>query len=100
MRLRFVTEAQVTEALATQLHLATVSLDPLPEIAPSTLQRIPAATARLFGVVPVEYREDDRTLVVATAEPLKAARLEELREHAHCWIVPKLAARTSLIRAI
>lgn len=100
IRLNLVTEAQVTESLATQLNVATARLDPLPHVPPAVLARIPATMAHAWLVLPLECREDEKTLIVATSELLKGQRLEELRARSRCWIVPKLASRSALTHAI
>lgn len=100
LRLNFVTEIQVVQALAKQLNLAVVPLDPLPEIPDAAKARVSAELAYAHCVLPLELREEERTLVVATTDALKGARLEALRAHARCWILPKLAPRSALLAAL
>src|SRR5690606_10803825 len=100
VRLSLVTETQVAEALGAQLHLPVTPLQPPPTPAPPLLARIPASLAHAAGVLPLELQEEGRVLVVATDGPLRGERLEQLRTHACCWILPKLAPETALRRAL
>jgi hypothetical protein len=61
--------------------------------------KIPAETARDFAVLPLQLRDEGRTLVVAVADPLNVRHLDELRAVTKCRIVPNVAGRTSIARA-
>lgn len=100
VRLQLVTELQVTEALAEQLHLPVDPLDPLPTPEPDLLARIPATLALGGSILPLELQEQGRVMVVAVSGPLRGERLEQLRSHARCWILPRLAPESVLRRAL
>lgn len=100
VRLNFVSEEDVTAALGEQLHLPTVQIDDRTQVPETVLERIPAALARSYLVLPLELTEQQRVLVVACADAIRGARLDELRVASRCWIMPRLAPRSALVRAI
>jgi cellulose synthase/poly-beta-1,6-N-acetylglucosamine synthase-like glycosyltransferase len=83
-------EAQLLEALARQHGLETCRPDPA-AIAFDALLQLPYAAALHYGVLPVEFRRPAK-LVVASAEILSQAELDELACVAGLEIQPKLAA--------
>jgi type IV pilus assembly protein PilB len=100
IRMGLVTEVDITRALASQLNVAAVAPEALAAPPPALLARIPSRLAHALQVLPLEERAEERTLVVAMAEVLKGDRLEQLREHVRCWVVPRLAPPAALGRAI
>lgn len=103
VRLALVSEGQLTAFLAQQFQLSPVELDAGLSLPPAVLARVPAALAHALCALPLAYREEERCLVIAVAEPLRGERLERLRSHAQCWLLPRLAPeralRGALIRA-
>lgn len=99
VRLNFVTGAQLASVLALQQGVVAIDLEAV-TVMPAALARIPAEVAHDLQVVPLELAENDRLLVVATADVPHGARLEALREVARAWIVPRLVSRSSLVRAL
>src|SRR6478609_2966166 len=79
VRMGFVTEELLIKALSKQLNLPTVNLDAVQTLPPQVKAKIPAATARELGVLPVQLRDDGRTLVVVMADPLNVALQDDLR---------------------
>lgn len=100
VRMNFVSEDILVRALSKQLAIPAVNLDAVKEIPAHVLNRVPLQTARDFAVLPVQLRDDGKTLVVAIADPLNVRQLDELRAVTRCRIVPNVAGRTAIARAM
>jgi hypothetical protein len=100
VRMNFVSEDVLVRALSKQLAIPAVNLEAVKEIPPNVLNRVPLQTARDFAVLPLQLRDDGKTLVVAIADPLNVRQLDELRAVAKCRIVPNVAGRTAIARAM
>jgi type IV pilus assembly protein PilB len=75
MSLGHVTRSDLARALAEQAGMPFVDLEKNPPN-PTAVQRVDAATARAFGVIPVSL--NGRELIVALADPLNASVLNDL----------------------
>jgi hypothetical protein len=100
VRMNMVSEDILVRALSKQLAIPAVNLDAVNEIPPHVLNRIPLQTARDFAVLPLQLRDDGKTLVVAIADPLNVRQLDELRAITKCRIAPNVAGRTAIARAM
>jgi hypothetical protein len=100
VRMNLVSEDILVRALSKQLAIPAVNLDAVKEIPPHVLNRVPVQTARDFAVLPLQLRDDGKTLVVAIADPLNVRQLDELRGVTKCRIVPNVAGRTAIARAM
>ncbi|WP_309888663.1 hypothetical protein [Archangium sp.] len=100
VRMNLVSEDILVRALSKQLAIPAVNLDAVKEIPPHVLNRVPVQTARDFSVLPLQLRDDGKTLVVAIADPLNVRQLDELRGVTKCRIVPNVAGRTAIARAM
>jgi hypothetical protein len=100
VRMNLVSEDILVRALSKQLAIPAVNLDAVKEIPPPVLNRVPIQTARDFSVLPLQMRDDGKTLVVAIADPLNVRQLDELRGVTKCRIVPNVAGRTAIARAL
>jgi hypothetical protein len=100
VRMEMVSEDILVRALAKQLAIPAVNLDAVKDIPPYVLSRIPLQMARDFSVLPVQLRDEAKTLVVAIADPLNVRQLDELRSVTRCRIAPTVAGRTTIARAI
>lgn len=99
VRMSLVSEDILVRALSKQLNIPAVNLDAVQTIPGHVRAKIPAQTARDFAVLPLQLRDDGKTLVVAVADPLNVRHLDELRAITKCRIVPNVAGRTSIARA-
>ncbi|MDY7229424.1 hypothetical protein [Hyalangium rubrum] len=99
VRMSLVSEDILVRALSKQLNIPAVNLDAVQMIPPHVRAKIPAQTARDFAVLPLQLRDDGKTLVVAVADPLNVRHLDELRAISKCRIIPNVAGRTSIARA-
>ncbi len=99
VRMSLVSEDILVRALSKQLNIPAVNLDAVQTIPSHVRAKIPSQTARDFAVLPLQLRDDGKTLVVAVADPLNVRHLDELRAITKCRIVPNVAGRTSIARA-
>jgi hypothetical protein len=99
VRMSMVSEDILVRALSKQLNIPAVNLDAVQSLPAHVRAKIPAQTARDFAVLPLQLRDDGKTLVVAVADPLNVRHLDELRAITKCRIVPNVAGRTSIARA-
>ncbi|WP_224245650.1 GspE/PulE/PilB domain-containing protein [Hyalangium gracile] len=99
VRMSLVSEDILVRALSKQLNIPAVNLDAVQTLPPHVRSKVPAQTARDFAILPLQLRDDGKTLVVAVADPLNVRHLDELRAITKCRIVPNVAGRTSIARA-
>jgi type II secretion system (T2SS) protein E len=99
VRMSLVSEDILVRALSKQLNIPAVNLDAVQTVPGHVRAKIPAQTARDFAVLPLQLRDEGKTLVVAVADPLNVRHLDELRAITKCRIVPNVAGRTSIARA-
>ena len=93
-----VNEAAVLRVLQQQLGLALIDLTDT-VVDDQALARIKEETAKKYGALPIEI-EGRSTLVVAMADPLNVAALEDLRFHSGMFIRPVLASTEQIFEAI
>ncbi|MEQ1833196.1 MAG: ATPase, T2SS/T4P/T4SS family [Candidatus Eisenbacteria bacterium] len=98
LALQMVEESQLMALLQRQLGMPLLDLDVLPADE-QALAKIKEEMARRYVALPVEI-EGRKTLVVAMADPLNVAALEDLRFHAGMFIKPVLAAPSQILEAI
>ncbi|HLK99299.1 MAG TPA: hypothetical protein VK539_01900 [Myxococcaceae bacterium] len=99
VRMSMVSEDILVRALSKQLNIPAVNLDAVQTVPQHVRAKIPSQTARDFAVLPLQLRDDGKTLVVAVADPLNVRHLDELRAISKCRIVPNVAGRTAIARA-
>lgn len=100
VRMEFLTEELLVKALSKQLGIPAVNLDAVQGIAPHVKAKIPVEVAREFDVVPMQLRDDGKTLVVAMAEPQHIEHVDLIRARANCRVIVQVAGRSSISRAI
>lgn len=99
VRMNIVTEDMLVKALSKQLNLPAVNLDSIASIPPHVRGKIGIDIARDLVALPLQLRDDGRTLVVAMAEPQNVRHLDTLRAVSRCKIMPQVAGRQSIARA-
>ncbi|MBI3182201.1 MAG: general secretion pathway protein GspE [Myxococcales bacterium] len=100
VRMSLITEDLLVKALAKQLNIPPASLDQIEAIPPHVKAKLPVERARDIPAVPLQLRDEGKTLLVAMAEPQDVRALDTLRAVSRCRIVPLVAGRTSIARAI
>jgi type IV pilus assembly protein PilB len=98
LRLGFLREDQLMSLLQRQLSLPLVDLEATP-CDEQAVAKVKEEMARRYLALPIEI-EGRKTLVVAMADPLNVAALEDLRFHAGMFIKPVLASPTQINEAI
>lgn len=99
VRMSLVTEDILVRALSKQLGLQSAPLDSIQGIPPHVKAKVPAATARDYFALPLQLRDEGKTLVVAMVDPQNVEQIDALRAVSKCRIVPQLAGRTAIGRA-
>jgi hypothetical protein len=100
VRMQIVTEEMMVKALSKQLNVAAVNLDSISAVPPHVRDKLPAQTAEGLTVVPLQLRDEGKTLVVAMSEPQNIRHMDTLRAVTKCRIIPQLAGRQSIARAL
>ncbi len=99
VRMNFVTEDLLVKALSKQLGLVTVNLETVPTIPDHVKAKIPIEVARDLVALPLQLRDEGRTLVVVMAEPQNIKHVDTLRSVSRCRIVTQIAGRQAIARA-
>ncbi len=98
VKLGFVSEQTLLRLLQQQLSLPLVDLNEV-VVDEQVLACVKEELAKKYVALPIEI-EGRSTLVVAMADPLNVAALEDLRFHSGMFIQPVLAAPSSILEAI
>jgi hypothetical protein len=99
VRMSLVTEDILVKALSKQMAVPTAALDSVQGIPPHVRAKIPANLARDMTVLPLQLRDDGKTLVVAMASPQNLSSLDTLRVVSKCKIVAQIAGPVAIARA-
>jgi type IV pilus assembly protein PilB len=97
IRMGLVSEQQLLLVLQRQLGLPLVDLNDT-AADEEAVTKVKEEVARKYGAIPLEI--DGRTLVVAMADPLNVAALEDLRFHTGLFVRPVLASASQIQEAI
>ena len=98
VRMSLVTEDLITRALSKQLGITAVNLSALDTPGPEVMRRVPIRVAEDLHVVPLQLKDEGKTLVVAMTDPMNVQYLDTLRAVSRCRISPVLAGRSSIER--
>lgn len=99
VRMNFVTEDMLVRALSKQMGVPSVNLESVPGVPPHVRAKIPAEVARDLVALPLQLRDEGKTLVVAMAEPQNLKQIDLLRSVTRCRIVTQLAGRQAIARS-
>jgi hypothetical protein len=100
VRMSLLTEDLLVRALSKQMGIAAVNLETFAEIPDQLKAKIPANVARELDLVPIQLKEDGRTLIVAMSEPQNVEHVDLIRARTGCRIIVQLAGKTAIARAI
>ncbi|HZA50614.1 MAG TPA: hypothetical protein VE549_07725 [Myxococcaceae bacterium] len=100
VRMSLVTEDLLVRALSRQMGVPAINLETIQQITDQVKAKVPLQVARELEMVPIQLKEDGKTLVVAMAEPQNVGVVDSLRARTGCRIVTHLAGRTAIARAI
>ncbi len=99
VRMSLVTEEILVKALSWQLAIPLVNLDSVDSVPAHVLAKLPIQAAKDLAVLPLQLRDDGKTLVVAMGEPQNVRSLDTLRALSKCRIVAQIAGRTAIAKA-
>lgn len=99
VRMNLVTEDMLVKALSKQLNIPAVNLEAVQGVPPHVRAKIPPDIARDLVALPIQLRDEGRSLVVAMAEPQNIKHLDTLRSVSRCKVVPQVAGRQAIARA-
>ncbi len=97
VRLDFIKEEEVTQALTTQFGFPYLPLDNY-EIEPEVIKLVPENVARQYWLVPID--RIGNTLTVAMADPLNTHAIEDVEFMTKCKVQPFVTTVTSIKEAI
>lgn len=99
VRMNFLTEDMLVKALSKQMNVPSVNLETIQGIPPHVRGKVPPEVARDLVVLPLQLRDDGKTLLVAMAEPQNLKHLDTLRSVTRLRITSQLAGRQAIARA-
>ncbi len=99
VRMNFLTEDMLVKALSKQMNVPSVNLESIQGVPPHVRAKVPPEVARDLVALPLQLRDEGKTLLVAMAEPQNLKQLDTLRSVSRCRIVPQLAGRQAIAKA-
>ncbi len=99
VRMNILSEEMLVKALAKQLNIQAVNLDSIQGVAPHVLAKIPMDVARDLTALPLQIRDEGKTLIVAMSEPQNLGHIDTLRSISRCRIIPQIAGRSAIAKA-
>jgi hypothetical protein len=99
VRMRVVSEDMLVKALSKQLNVPTVNLDAVQDVPAAVKAKVSVEMARDLLALPLQLRDEGKTLVVVLAEPQNLKLIDSLRAATRCKIVPQIASRQAISRA-
>ena len=97
--MNILSEEMLVKALSKQLNIPAVNLDSVQGVPAHVLAKIPADVARDLTALPLQLRDDGKTLVVAMSEPQNLRHIDTLRSISRCRIIVQIAGRTAIAKA-
>lgn len=99
VRMNFLTEDMLVKALSKQMNVPSVNLESITSVPPHVRAKVPPEVARDLVALPLQLRDEGKTLLVAMAEPQNLKHLDTLRSVSRLRIVSQLAGRQAIARA-
>ena len=99
VRMNFLTEDMLVKALSKQMNVPAVNLDSIEGIPAHVRAKVPADVARDLVALPLQLRDEGKTLLVAMAEPQNLKHLDTLRSVSRCRITAQLAGRQAIAKS-
>lgn len=99
IRMGLLSEDLLAKALSRQLGLPIANLDAIESLPPAARRKIPPQTVRDMGVLPLQLKDEGRTLLVAMTDPLNLQIQDDLRALTRCRVQVQIASRSALKRA-
>lgn len=99
VRMNALTEDMLVKALSKQTGIISVNLDSIESIPQQVRAKVSAQMARDLSVLPLQLRDEGRTLIVAMADPTQLNHIDTLRKVSRCRIQVQLAGRSAIAKA-
>lgn len=99
VRMNFLSEDMLVKALSKQMNVPAVNLETVAVIPAHVRSKIPREVARDLVALPLQLRDEGKTLLVVMAEPQNLKQLDILRSVSRARIHPQLAGRQAIARA-
>lgn len=99
VRMNFLTEDMLVKALSKQMNVPAVNLDAVESIPAHVRAKVPVEVARDLVALPLQLRDEGKTLLVAMAEPQNLKHLDTLRSVSRCRITAQLAGRQAIAKS-
>jgi hypothetical protein len=99
VRMNILSEDMLVKALSKQLGIVAVNLASVQTIPPHVKSKIPAEIARNLVAVPIQVRDEGKSLIVAMAEPQNLKSLDTLRSVSKCKIIAQVAGTSAIQKA-
>lgn len=99
VRMNFLTEDMLVKALSKQMNVPAVNLDAIESIPAHVRAKVPSEVARDLVALPLQLRDDGKTLLVAMAEPQNLKHLDTLRSVSRCRITAQFAGRQAIAKS-
>jgi hypothetical protein len=99
VRMSVLSEDMLVKALSKQLAIPAVNLQSIQDIPAHVRAKVPLEIARSLLAVPLQLRDEGKSLMVAMAEPQNLKSLDTLRSVSRCKIVPQIAGKTAISKA-
>ena len=99
VRMNFLTEDMLVKALSKQMNVPAVNLDAIESIPAHVRAKVPVEVARDLVALPLQLRDDGKTLLVAMAEPQNLKHLDTLRSVSRCRITAQFAGRQAIAKS-
>ena len=99
VRMNFLTEDMLVKALSKQMNVPAVNLDAIESIPAHVRAKVPVDVARDLVALPLQLRDDGKTLLVAMAEPQNLKHLDTLRSVSRCRITAQFAGRQAIAKS-
>lgn len=98
LRLKILTEKDITSTLGEHLSMETVIFDDVSKINMNAARLVPESIAKRFGLV--AFGEDNDSLIVAMADPLNVVALDTIKLKLKRTIKPVLSSPEQIRKAI
>jgi hypothetical protein len=99
VRMGALSEDLLVKALSKQLGIPRANLDAA-QVPPQILERLDKATCEKYNVVPLQYVQDRRALMMGVSDPFHVVAMDDLSRRVGLRIEPYLAGETAIAHTI
>ncbi len=95
--LGYITREELLLALGAQMGMEVVNIEEI-EVPPDVVDKVPAAMAKAYNVIPIKF--EGNVLTVAMANPHDINVLDDLRHMCHCDVLGAVASEEAVLTAL